>query len=239
MKEEKHLYGEEFEGRFYYQEGKSKLPCVLVAHAWKGQDDFARDKAQELAKCGYVGFAIDLYGGAKRVETKEEAFEMMSPLYFDRALLQKRLKAAFDEACNHPMVDPQKIAVIGFCFGGLAAIELFKSGLDVKGAVSFHGLLSDEMNGKKAKTLPMQSGIKGSLLILHGYDDPLVSASDVARCQNELNEAGVDWQMHTYGQTKHAFTVVGADDPSMGLKYNATSEKRAFRSMKSFFEEVF
>lgn len=227
-------------GELYYSEDiKGPKPCILVAHAWMGQDDFARSKARSLASLGYVGFAIDLYGNGKVAKTKEEAAALMSPLFMDRALLQSRLKAAFDVACQHPEVDSKKIGAIGFCFGGLAAIELFRSGAEVRGAVSFHAVLGDEQGGKKAKTVAIASGIRGSLLMMHGHDDPLVSAEDIAKCQKDLTDAHVDWQMHVFGNTSHAFTVPYSNDKEMGLIFNPLSEKRSWRAMKNFFEEKF
>ena len=228
-----------FQGEMYYDENlKETAPCILVAHAWMGQDDFARAKARSLASLGYVGFAIDYYGNAKVVHTKEEATSLMQPLFLDRVSIQARLKAALDVAAQHPKVNPKKIGGIGFCFGGLCVIELFRSGADMRGAVSFHGILGDEKEGKKAKTVPLASGIKGSLLVLHGYDDPMVTHEDIVKFQKELNDAHIDWQMHFYGNTSHAFTVPQANDKSMGLMYNPVSEKRSWRSMKNFFEEV-
>lgn len=228
------------QGEMYYsQDIKDPKPCILVAHAWMGQDDFARSKARSLASLGYVGFAIDLYGNAINARSNEEAAALMAPLFMDRALLQARLKAAFEVACQHPEVNAKKIGGIGFCFGGLSIIELFKSGVDLQGAVSFHAILGDERGGKKAKTVPIAQGIKGSLLILHGHDDPLVTADDIARCQKELTEARVDWQMNVYSNTSHAFTVPHANDKSAGLVYNQLTEKRTWRAMKNFFEECF
>lgn len=150
MKNERVLYecdGVGFQGELYYEK-PGKKPCVLVAHAWMGQDDFAREKAKSLAKLGYVGFAVDLYGEAKNAHSADEAVKLMAPLFMDRKLLQNRLKAAFEVAKNHPEVDAARIGGIGFCFGGLSIIELFRSGVDVKGVVSFHAVLGDEKEGK-------------------------------------------------------------------------------------------
>ncbi len=228
------------QGELYYPESlKEPAPCVLVAHAWMGQDDFARSKARSLASLGYVGFAIDYYGDAKLAKTTDGAAAMMAPLFMDRELLQSRLKAAYDVACQHPLVNAKKIGAIGFCFGGLSVIELFRSGANLRGVVSFHAVLGDEMAGKKAKTVPIASGIRGSLLLLHGHNDPLVTADDIAQCQKELTDARVDWQMHVYGNTSHAFTVPQANDKDSGLIYSAISERRSWRSMKNFFEEAF
>ncbi len=228
------------QGEFFYQEDKKeKRPCILVAHAWMGQDDFARNKAKSLVEQGYIGFAIDIYGNKTHVDTPEEAQKLMLPLFYDRALLQERLQAAYNAAKRHPLVDSAKIGGIGFCFGGLSIIELFRSGVPLQGAVSFHAILGDEMAGKKAKTVPIHPGIKGSLMMLHGYDDPLVTSHDIDRMQKELTKANVDWQMHIYGHTSHAFTVPQANNKAMGLIYNQLSEKRSWISMMNFFEEVF
>lgn len=222
----------------YDKQRQTAMPCVLVAHAWRGQDDFARDKAAKLAELGYVGVALDIYGGACTAQTNEEAAELMMPLFFDRYELQKRMKAAFTTAKSLPLVESKAIGGIGFCFGGLAIIELLRSGADVRGVVSFHAVLGNEKEGKKAKTVPIAKGIQGSLLMLHGADDPLVTSEDIEHTQHEFEEAGVDWQMHIYGHTLHAFSVPQANDYPLGLVYNPRAEKRSWQSMKNFFSEI-
>lgn len=214
-------------------------PAVLVAHAWMGQDDFARKKAEMLAELGYIGFAADLYGEGMAVATPEDAQNLMLPLFLDRKLLRERMKSAYEVLNQHPAVDSKKIGAIGFCFGGLAAIELYKSGIDVKGVVSFHGLLGSSLGEHQAKIEKIAEGIKGSLLILHGYEDPLASAEDIRSAEKELNDAKTDWQFHSYGGTSHAFTNPIAHDPARGLIYNQKSEKRALQEMKNFFQEIF
>ena len=217
----------------------TRRPAILVAHAWRGQDDFARKKCDALRDLGYIGFALDYYGNGAGARTSEEAASLMKPLFLDRKLLQKRLQAGFDAIKDHPMVDADRIAIIGFCFGGLAAIELYRSGAKLRGAVSFHAVLGNTLGDEKAQTTAISSDITGSLLMLHGHDDPLVSQNDIIAIQKELTDAKVDWQMHVYGGTSHAFTVPEANDPSMGLKYNAESDFRSWQSMKNFFNELF
>lgn len=232
--------GKELKGYIAFDETiVGRRPAVLVAHAWKGQDAFARKKAESLAELGYVGFAADLYGDGIVVNSNEEALALMRPLFLDRKLLQERIQAAYKTIKNHPLVDPQKMGVIGFCFGGLTAIELFRSGVDLRGAVSFHAVLGNELDGVQAKAVPIKENIQGSLLILHGHDDPLVSAQDIEAIQKELTQAKVDWQMHIYGHTSHAFTVPTANDPKMGLFFNPKANERSWQSMKNFFNEVF
>lgn len=214
---------------------KGRRPVVLVAHAFRGQDDFAREKADQLAKLGYLGFAVDIYGEGRMTENHEEAAQLMKPFYLDRALLQKRMRAALDAAITHPIADPSRVGAIGFCFGGLAVIELVRSGAPLRAGVSFHGVLGSE----KAKTVPIAKKVEGALLILHGHEDPLVSDGDMKAMQKELTEANVDWQMHIYGHTMHAFTNPIAHNPSAGTVFNALSAQRAWQAMQNFFTEKF
>lgn len=228
------------QGYYAYPDGpKEPRPAVIVAHAWLGQDDFARQKAEELAKLGYVGFAADIYGEGIQAKNPEDAQKLMLPLFFDRKLLQERMTAAFNEVDQNPLVDSKKVGVIGFCFGGLAAIELFRSGTPIRGACSFHAILGNSMGDHKAKTVAIAKNIKGSLLILHGYEDPSVSSEDVQRMQSDLSDAEVDWQMNTYGRTVHAFTNPEAHDHENGRVYNAETSRRAWRSMQDFFQDIF
>lgn len=223
---------------FLASSSKEKRPAVLVVHAWKGQDDFVRQKAEELAKLGYVGFAVDMYGDAKQTRDKAIAEEWMRPLFIDRALLQDHIKAAYHCVHNQPQVDPERIGIIGFCFGGLVAIELFRSGVALRGAVSFHGLLGNQRGDVKANTVPIAKDIKGSLLVLHGHDDPLVSQEDICHFQNEFTKANVDWQMHLYSHTLHAFTNPMANDIKFGTVYNEKAAMRSWKAMEQFFNEV-
>lgn len=232
--------GVESKGYLAYEktEGK-KLPAIVIAPAWMGQDDFAREKAEALAKLGYVGFAADIYGEGKTADTPEKATALMTPLFLDRALLQRKIQAAVQAAASLPFVDSTRIGAIGYCFGGLTVIELLRSGTDVRGVVSFHGTLATKMGDKAAKTVPIAHNIKGALLILHGYEDPLVSLDDILNMQQEMNQAQVDWEMDIYGHTVHAFTNPQQHDSKTGLAFNAKSNARAWQAMKNFFEEVF
>ncbi len=223
----------------YDETATTRRPAVMVVHAWKGQDDFARQKAEALAHLGYVGFAVDMYGDGKTAHTSEQASEMMMPLFLDRELLQSRLKAAYQAICLHPNVDSSRVAGIGFCFGGLGILELFRSGVALKGVAPFHALLSNEREQIKAKTVPIAPDIKGSCLIFHGHDDPFVSAADIHNIQTELTQANVDWQMHIYGQTVHAFTVPQAHDPQLGLMYNPEADRRSWNTLGQFLNEIF
>ncbi|MBS4168273.1 dienelactone hydrolase family protein [Parachlamydia sp. AcF125] len=223
----------------YDPTSREKKPAIVIAHAWKGQGEFEREKAKQLANLGYVAFAADVYGEGKTAESDEEAAALMAPLFVERKTLRERIRAAVRAVKQCPAVDPNKIGAIGFCFGGLTVIELVRSGEDIRGAVSFHGILGDTLGGKKARLEPLAKEIKSALLIQHGYEDPLVSSSDIAAIQKELNRANVDWKMDIYGHTSHAFTNPSMRDTEHGLVYNAKSSQRAWTSMRNFFEEIF
>jgi dienelactone hydrolase len=208
-----------------------KKPAVLVVHDWSGRNEFACQKANLLAELGYTGFAVDMYGKGKIGKTKEEKVALMQPLAQNRSLLLKRIMAAYNTVKQLPGVDSQKIAAIGFCFGGLCVLDLARSGTDVAGVVSFHGLLGAPDKHDTSK-------IAAKILVLHGYDDPMVTHENVISFCNEMTAVKADWQMQMYGNTMHAFTNPEANDPDFGTVYNKTSATRAWQSMESFFKEI-
>lgn len=224
---------------FYEEPLTSPRPAVIVAHAWRGQDNFARQKAQELAKLGYIAFAADIYGGGIEVNTDEKAQALMMPLFINRRLLRERIVAAFETVANLAYVDKGKIGAIGFCFGGLTVIELLRSGAPVRGVVSFHGVLGNTLRSNTAATQPPAKDIRGSLLILHGHQDPLVSQADILSIQSEFTQLGVDWQMHIYGHTVHAFTNPDVSDFKSGMAYNKLAAQRSWEAMRNFFHAIF
>ena len=219
------------EAHVAYPDMEGKRPVVLVSHAWAGRDSFEDNKAEALAELGYVGFALDLYGKGVLGSSVEENSALMSPFLEDRALLRRRITTALNKACKLERVDPSAVGAIGFCFGGLCVLDLARSGADVKGVVSFHGLFNISENSANEP-------IKAKVLALHGQDDPMVPPEMVAALQKELTHAGVDWQIHAYGNTLHAFTNPQANDPGMGTLYNADADKRSWIAMKNFLEEV-
>ncbi len=226
----------------YVAKGKEtphKRPAVIVLHAWRGLDHFAKSKAEQMAQLGYIGFAADYYGEGLVAQSNERAAELMSPLFMDRRDLQNRLIAAYEAVKKIPEVDPDRIAVIGFCFGGLAAIELFRSGTPLRGAVAFHATLSNSMGPKKAHTVSIASGIEGSVLVLHGNDDPLVSQQDLRAFTEEMTKANIDWEIDIYGHTVHAFTNPEVHDISSGMAFNHKANERSWNRAENFFKEIF
>lgn len=221
------------EGFFAFDDALEGIrPVVLINHAWGGRDGFVADKAKKLAELGYVGFALDMYGKGIIGSGPEENARLMQPFTADRALLQRRITAALTAVKSLPWTDGNKIAAIGFCFGGLCVLDLARTGADLKGVVSFHGLLGapDNLRGIK---------IKAKVLALHGHDDPMVPVEQVVAFEQEMTEAGADWQLHSYGNTMHAFTNPVANDPVFGTVYQADADRRSWQAMRNFLAEVF
>lgn len=217
----------------YDSAGPAKKPGVLVFHQWMGVTDHERTRARRLAELGYVAFAADVYGKGVRPADQKAAAAEMGKYRADRPLLRARAQAALATLRQQPNVIPEKIASIGFCFGGGAALELARSGADVLGTVSFHGSL-DTPTPQDAKN------VRGKVLALHGADDPNVPRKVVLAFEDEMKAAGVDWEVDLYSHTVHSFTQVEAgNDPSKGSAYNAESDRRSWARMKDFLEEVF
>ncbi len=221
------------EGFFAFDdEIKTPRPAVLISHAWCGRGEFVAEKAKALAKLGFVGFALDMYGAGKFGKNDAECAELMSPFIKDRAKLQQRVKAALMAVKLLTWVDDKKIAAIGFCFGGLCVLDLARTNSDVKGVVSFHGLLHAPNNLEN-------SNINTKILVLHGHNDPLVPIEQVYDFQNEMTAREADWQLHTYGNTVHAFTNPQATDFAAGYKFDENANHRSWQAMENFLTDIF
>lgn len=212
---------------------KGKRPGVLVVHEWTGLGTYAKKRADMLAQLGYVAFAADVYGKGVRPKSPQEAGAEAGKYKGNRALFRARLEAALAELKKIDLVDPKRIAAIGYCFGGTGVLELARSGADVAGVVSFHG-------GLDSPAPADGRNIKGKVLALRGADDPFVPEADVAAFEREMRDAGVDWQLVSYGGAVHAFTNPDAgNDNAKGAAYNARADRRSWEAMKTFFHEVF
>lgn len=226
--------GQPYESRLVFDSGDaSSRPGLLMAPNWMGVSEGAEKIAQAVAEQGYVVFLADLYGQGTRPQNNDQAGAAMMPLKDDRALLRKRMQAALDQllAQTDAPVDADKVATFGFCFGGCCSLELARTGANLKAAVSFHGTL-DTPNPADAKN------IKGAVLVLHGASDPLVPKEQLPAFEAEMNEAGVDWQLLSYGGAVHSFTDPHAQTPGM-MQYDEKTAKRAFVSMHNLLDEVF
>jgi dienelactone hydrolase len=209
--------------------GKGGKPAVLIAHMWGGRVEFVCDKARQLAALGYTAFALDMYGKNIVGRNPEENAKLMQPFMDDRHMLQQRILTAFKTLRTRPEADPGRIAVIGYCFGGLCALDLARSGVELRGAVSIHGLLEPP---------PDKGRINCKVLLLHGSQDPQADMRSVLALQQELTEAAVDWQSVIYGNTQHAFTNPAANNPAAGTVYHPDSNRRSWAALLNFLEEV-
>jgi len=207
-------------------------PGVIVTHEWMGLNDYARMRADMLAGLGYISFAADVYGQGVRPANPQEAGAEAGKYRSDRALLRSRMNSALAQLRANPRVDASRIAAIGYCFGGMAVLELARSGADIAGVVSFHGSL-DTPNPADAQN------IRCKVLVLSGAADPHVSPESIAALQKELTEAHVDWQLKLYSDAMHAFTNPATNRPESGAQYNERADKRSWRDMLDFFGELF
>ena len=225
--------GAQLEGFLAYDDVEvGARPGVMVVHAWAGRSEFECDKARALAELGYVGFAADLYGKGVLGSSTEENAGLMQPFLQDRALLQSRLTTALETLKSLPEVDNDRIAAIGFCFGGLCVLDMARTGTDIKGVASFHGLFGAPGNTAGTK-------IKAKVLALHGHEDPMVPVDAVVELEKELTEAGADWQIYVYGNALHAFTNPAANNPELGAIYNKNADKRSWQALLNFLDELF
>ena len=212
---------------------QGKRPAVLVVHQWKGLGEYEKRRAEMLARLGYNVFAVDIYGKGVRPQTPQEAGAEAAKYKNDRALLRARVNAGLEVLAKHDLTDPKRIAAIGYCFGGMGALEQARSGADIIAVVTFHGALS-------SPTPADAKNIKAKVLALHGADDPFVSAKEVAAFEEEMRQGGVDWQLIAYGGAVHSFTEQEAgNDNSKGAAYNERADRRSWEAMKQFFAEVF
>ncbi len=211
----------------------ARRPGVLVVHEWWGHDEHARNQARRLAESGYVGFALDLYGGGKVAAHPTQAEQFMNEALKDMPALIARFNAALAELKADPHVDASRIAAIGYCFGGGVVLNMARSGhpdLDI--VVSFHGILATEAPATKG-------AIHARLLVLHGAADPMVTPDHVDAFRKEMEAAGATYALVTYPGVKHAFTNPKADSHGMdALSYNADADKRSWSAMLGLLKEV-
>jgi len=223
----------ELEAFVAYEDADSPKPLVLVVHDWSGRRDFACKAAERVAGMGYVGMAVDMYG--KGIFGSDGDIELnsslMDPLASDRASLRDRIAAALAAGRNLSQVDAGKVAAMGYCFGGMCVLELARSGADVSGVISIHGIFSPG-------DIPNKD-IKAKILCLHGHDDPMVPPDQVLAFETEMTKAGADWQVHAYGNTMHAFTNPAANNPDFGTMYDEVAERRTYQALANFLDEIF
>ena len=211
---------------------EGKRPVVLICHTWVGQSQFEETKAIELAKLGYLAFAIDVYGQGKRAKNTSDAEAFMNEALVDRQQLLNRILLALENIKQHDLADTSKIGAIGFCFGGKCALDLARSGADINGVISFHGIFDPPGINHKGD-------IRARVLVMHGWEDPMALPKDINTLAEELTGRNAIWEMDIYGHTGHAFTNPNANAPDQGMKFNPLANDRSWQRMTNFFEEVF
>lgn len=221
-------------GFLAYDDARSgRHPGVLVIHEWWGINDYIRDRARQLAELGYVAFAPDIYGEGKVTTDPQQAGQWAGQIRQSPTLGRERARAGLNVLAALPQVDPDRLAAIGFCFGGTVALDLAYGGAPLKAAVCFHGSLPE----LKAAEAPQ---LKAAILALIGADDTAVKPEDRLKFEESLRKAKADWELVLYGGTVHAYTNPASDRLGMpNIAYNARSATRAWAEMQRLFKEVF
>ncbi len=216
----------------YESAQKGPQPTVLIVHAFDGITDHIRNYAKKVAAAGYTAFCVDMFGGGKTATDMDSCMGLIMPFLNDRALLQRRILAGFAACKEQDVVDSAQIMAMGFCFGGMCALDLARAGADIKAVAALHSVLAAPENVR-------QGDFTAKVLILHGYDDPQVGPDQLPVIAKELNDKQVDWQFVYFSHTKHSYTEPKAADigsPESGREYNATSAHRAWAYCQLFFE---
>lgn len=224
-------------GYLAYDENiKGKRPGVLVIHEWWGHNEYARKRARMLAELGYTALAVDMYGDGKQAAHPDDAGKFSSEIFKNFDVGKARFNAALDFLKKQPSVDPDRIAAIGYCFGGGIVLNMARQGADLKGVVSFHGGL--------AAVKPADPGsVKARILVLNGADDPMISTEQTAAFKEEMKKAGADFTIISYPGVKHSFTNPEATALgkkfNLPLEYNASADKKSWKEMKKFLRAIF
>ena len=215
---------------------KGKHPGILVVHEFWGLNDYARKRARMLAELGYTALAVDMYGNGKIGEHPREASEFMNDVMSHADIAKARFVAGKTLLEQQPTVDAKKIAAIGYCFGGGTVLMMAREGVDLRGVVSFHGMLHTDM-----PTHPGQ--VKARILVENGADDTLVKPEDITAFKQEMDAAGARYQFDNLAGAKHSFTNPDADALAkkydLPIGYNAAADQKSWQAMQKFFKEIF
>ena len=215
---------------------KGERPGIVVVHEWWGHNDYSKKRARMLASLGYRALALDMYGNGKTASHPKDAGKFSGSVKKNMAVAEKRFMAAYKLLQQQSNVDKNKIAAIGYCFGGGIVLEMARRGVDLDGVVSFHGSLGTKSEAKKGN-------VKAKVLVLNGEADPFVKKSSIANFKNEMKAADVDYKFINYPNAKHAFTNPAADKFGnkfkIPLAYNASADKKSWKEMQMFFSEIF
>lgn len=209
-----------------------KTPTIILVHDWKGVGKQVKEKAEEMAKLGYIALAADIYGKGVRPASAEEAGKTAGFYKSNRKVLRLRAEAAINYLKTIKFADTDKLVAAGYCFGGTTVLEMARAGQNVAGVVSFHG-------GLDADNMTDAKNIKGQVLVLHGAVDPYVKPIELENFEKEMNTNNVDWRMIKYAGAVHSFTNKEAgNDNSKGAAYNEKADRRSAVDFMAFLKEV-
>ena len=213
---------------------KGKRPGVLVIHEWWGENEHARNQAVRLAKAGYIGFALDMYGKGKVATHPEDAQAFMQEVTKDPAVIRARFDAAMAVLKAQPQVDASRVGVVGYCFGGGVALQMAREGADVAALATFHGALAP--HGERAR----KGSVKPRILVAAGGADPMVPKEQVRAFEQEMKDAGARFEVITYPNAKHSFTNPDAGKAGMdALAYDAAADRESWKAAMKMFGQVF
>ncbi len=214
---------------------QDKRPVVLIVHEWWGLNDYVMGRAKQLAEMGYLAMAVDMYGNRTQGEDPTAAGNLAMPFYKEPEMARVRFEAALNEIKKHPVADADKVAAIGYCFGGTQVLNMARLGVPMKGVVSFHGNLAG-VPAEKDK-------LKASVLVCHGAADEFVPAEEVANFKREMDSIGADYTFKAYPGATHAFTNPGATEKGqkfdIPIAYNPAADSASWNDMKEFFRKIF
>ena len=215
-------------GYFAAPETDAPVAGVIVAPEWWGRNDYTEQRARELAEHGYAALAIDMYGDKKVTTNSDQAYQWMMQTFEDPDTIVNRAKAALDTLAAQDEVNPEKLAAIGFCYGGKVALDLARSNAPLNAVATFHANLSPKA--------PAQEGqVQAEILVLHGEKDSMVSLDDVASFKEEMQAAKVEHNVIVFENAKHGFSNPLADERAkangVDLGYNAEAEKQSLAAM--------
>ncbi|MBT8379328.1 MAG: dienelactone hydrolase family protein [Ignavibacteria bacterium] len=211
-------------------------PGVLVVHEWWGHNDYARKRARMLAELGYTALAVDMYGDGKQADHPDDAGKFAMEIYNNIETAEARFNAAYELLKKHETTGQDKIAAIGYCFGGGVVLHMARIGTDLDAVVSFHGSIQAVSPAEKDK-------VNAFLLVCNGADDPMVTEEQIAAFKEEMQNANVDYEFINYESAKHSFTNPIADSVGqqfgLPLAYNEKADKDSWEKMKALFNKVF
>jgi len=227
-------HGTKLTGHLYWDDAKTgKRPGIVVYHEWWGLNDYAKKRARMLAELGYVAFAADMYGDDRVTTSPDQARQWMQQVTVDVDLWRERANLGLAQLEASDLVDKQKLAAIGYCFGGGTVLQMAYGGADLRGVVSFHGSLPAAPEEAKSK-------IKPKILALHGQADAMIPPEVVQNFEAKATAAEANWELVSYGGVRHGFTNPDAGKAGIAnLKYDAQADARSWARMKDFFAEIF